>query len=352
MSADPLLIYGATGYTGRIVVGETLALGLRPVLAGRDEAKLAAMARPLNLEYRAVSLGNPDHLHAALRDIQVVLHAAGPFSETASPMVDACLRSTTHYLDITGEVAVLDQLARRHAEARRRQIMIMPAVGFDVVPSDCLAAHVARRLPGARRLALGVRGMVLITRGSTKTFMEHAGRGILIRRNGAIESVAPGSLKRDFDYGDGPRPGVNVSWGDVVAAYYTTGIPNIEVYFESTPLFRSTEMANRYVGWMLATPAWQVWFKMHADLLPEGPTEDQRAGLEMVIVAEAEDAHGRCVRSRLRTPQAYTFTGVTASAIAHRVLRGDVETGFQTPARVYGADFVLSFPSVSREDCD
>jgi len=162
--------------------------------------------------------------------------------------------------------------------------------------------------------------------------------------------VPPGSLQRAFDYGDGLRPGVSVTWGDVVTAYYTTGIPNIEVYFESTPLFRVAETVNRYAGWMLGTAAWQVWLKMHADLLPEGPTEAQRAGVKMVIVAEAEDARGRRVCSRLHTPQAYTFTGTTAPAIARRVLQGDVECGFQTPARVYGADFVLTLPEVRRED--
>src|SRR5579862_5966122 len=144
--SEPLLIYGATGYTGRLVAEGALKLGIRPLLAGRNEAKLAAMAQRLGLDYRVVHLGEPQQLDRALRDIRVVLHAAGPFSQTAMPMVEACLRRGVHYLDITAEIRVIEDLARRDADARQRQVMIMPAVGFDVVPSDCLAAHVHRRL--------------------------------------------------------------------------------------------------------------------------------------------------------------------------------------------------------------
>jgi len=348
--SDPLMIYGATGYTGELVVHEALRLGLRPLLGGRNEAKLAPLAQQLGLDYRVASLGEASALEAALRDVKVVVHAAGPFSETAHPMVEACLRTSTHYLDISGEASVIEALAGRNMEARRQRIMLMPGVGFDVVPSDCLAAHMARRLPRAQRLAIGIRGMVLITRGSIKTFIEHAGRGIQVRRGGVMTTVPAGSLQRDFDYGDGPRPSVNLAWGDVITAYYTTSIPNIEVYFEGTAPFRWVEALNRYAGWMLSTAPWQLWLRIHAELLPKGPTEAQRAGLKMVIVAEVEDARGRRACARLHTPQAYTFTGVTASAVAQRVLQGDIEVGFQTPARVYGPDFVLSFPEVWRED--
>src|SRR5262245_9289082 len=134
--SDALMIYGATGYTGRLMVAEALALGLAPVLGGRDEAKLAGMAHELGLEYRVARLADSGRLGKALSDVQVVLHAAGPFSETAAPMVDACLRTGTHYLDITGEMVVIEALAQHHAEFRRHGLMLMPAVGFDVVPSD------------------------------------------------------------------------------------------------------------------------------------------------------------------------------------------------------------------------
>jgi len=348
--SHPLLIYGATGYTGRLMAIEAKALGLSPILGGRDESKLAPLADNLGLEYRVARLTDSARLDKALHDIQVVLHAAGPFAETSAPMVDACLRSATHYLDITGEMVVIDALSRRHAQARQRQIMIMPAVGFDVVPSDCLAAHVAARLPAARRLALGVTGLEFVTRASAKTLLGHAAIGVNVRRNGVITPVVPGSLQRTFDYGQGARRSLAVSWGDVASAYYTTGIPNIEVYFADTFSLRTMLTATRYGGRILGSGPWQAWLRAHADMLPEGPSAAERAGAEIIIVAEAEAHSGRRASARLRTPEAYACTGAMGPAIARRVLSGDLEVGFQTPGRVYGADFVLSFPGVSRED--
>jgi short subunit dehydrogenase-like uncharacterized protein len=259
-------------------------------------------------------------------------------------------RGGPHYLDITAELSVYEQLAGRSAEARARGITLLPGIGFDIVPSDCLAGHVVRQLPGADRLALAVRGLVLTSRGSAKTFVQYAGVGVYVRRGGALTAIPAGTLQRSFDFGDGPTPCVNVSWGDVAAAYYSTGVPNIEVYFEATPILQAVLLAGRAFGWVLGTPPWQTWLKAHADLLPEGPDPNERLPRQAVLVAEASDGAGRRARARLRTPEAYTFTGRSAAAIAARVLRGDCELGFQTPARVYGPDFVLSFEGVARED--
>jgi short subunit dehydrogenase-like uncharacterized protein len=345
------VIYGATGYSGRLITHAALALDLRPILAGRDAAKLAALAEPLGLEHRAAALREHESLDGVLDGARVVLNAAGPFSQTSRPMLEACLRAGAHYLDITGEIAVIEALARRDAAARQRGIMIMPAVGFDVVPSDCLGAHVARRLPGAARLAFGLTGFTFLTRGSARTLVEAVDGG-LVRRDGALIRLPLGSRERHFDYGSGPRPSLNVSWGDVATAYYTTGIPDIETYVETTPLVQGTLAAARYFGWLLRTAPWQVWLRAAADLLPEGPGDEERAAARMTIVAEArDDAGGRAV-ARLVTPESYTFTGLTASTIARRVLHGDVEVGFQTPARVYGSELVLEFPGVTREDVE
>jgi short subunit dehydrogenase-like uncharacterized protein len=281
-----------------------------------------------------------------------VLHAAGPFSHTSRPMLDACLRTGTHYLDLSAGVDDIEAIVARDAEARRRKIMMMPGVGFDVVPSDCLAAHVARRLPRAQRLALGISGLALATRGSAKAFAEYAGRAIRVRRDGAIVGVPPGTLERPFDYGGGPRPSSAVSWGDVATAYYTTGVPNIEVYFEATPVVRAMLTTTTYFAPVLRTAPMQALLKTWADALPEGPSEAQRAAVETVIVAEAEDASGRRVHARLRAPEAYTLTARTGPAVGARVLAGDIEVGFQTPARIFGADFILRFTGVSREDLE
>jgi short subunit dehydrogenase-like uncharacterized protein len=208
---------------------------------------------------------------------------------------------------------------------------------------------VARRLPGARRLAIGLTGLALVTRASAKTLVETADYGV-VRRAGVLTRVPLGSRERTFDYGEGPRASVNVSWGDVATAYYTTGIPDIETYVEATAAMRGAVTAGRYFGWLARTAPWAAWLRGYTDLLPEGPSTSERAARRMVLVAEAEDGSGRRVAARLRTPEAYSFTGSSGPAVAQRVLGGDLEVGFQTPARVYGPDFVLRFPDVERED--
>ena len=143
------LIYGSYGYTGQLIVELATKDGLRPILAGRDEKKLRAQARKHNLEYRAFSLDGTSKLDSALNEVDAVLHCAGPFVHTFRQMAEACLRTKKHYVDINGEILGFEALAALDAQAKEAGIMLLPGGGFDVVPSDCLAAHVKQRLPSA-----------------------------------------------------------------------------------------------------------------------------------------------------------------------------------------------------------
>ena len=133
-----ILIYGATGYTGKLIAKTAVDRGARPILAGRNLEKVRAVAEPLGLAALAFDLRDPGRIDAAIKDVSVVLNVAGPFSATSRPMADACLRNHVHYLDITGEIDVFEALAARDAEAKSRGVMLLSGVGFDVVPSDCL----------------------------------------------------------------------------------------------------------------------------------------------------------------------------------------------------------------------
>lgn len=351
------MIYGATGYTGRLIVAEAVRRGLRPVLAGRDAARLGRIARPLGLESRVVGLGDPPALVRALDGIGVVLNAAGPFagvSGTAGPLAGACLAAGVHYLDVTGEIPVFAALHGRDAEARERGVLLMPGAGFIVAPSDCLAAHVAARLPGARRLRLGISGSRLVSRGSARTLASLVSEGVQVRRDGDLILLPWGGLERAFDFGRGPRPCLAVSWADVYTAGLTTGIPDVEVYLEVESWERALFLGSRLFASWYRTPLGQTLAEAQVRLLPEGPTAAERARSHRVLVAEAEDGQGRRARSRLHTPEAYTFTAMTAVEAAVRTLRGEVQAaaGFQTPAQVFGADFVLRFAGVVREDLE
>jgi short subunit dehydrogenase-like uncharacterized protein len=343
-------VYGATGFTGKLLAGHARDQGVATVLSGRDETKLQSISSELGLDFRVASLPDPESLDRALEGVGVVVNAASPFSLSAPPLIAACLRKGVHYLDVTGEVPVLDMAQRHGAEAYRRGVMIMPAVGFDVVPSDGLAAHVLRRSRSPRRLSIGISGLELLTRGSARTIIDQIGAPVWVRRNGLLVQVPPGSLEHSFDYGDGMRASTAVSWADVASAYFTTGVPDITVYFESTPAVRTHDALLKFCGWAVPLTPWRELLKVTTQWMPEGPTESQRGARHAVIVAEMEDADGTRVRSRMRTPEAYSMTASAACAIVKRVLLGDVEPGFQTPARVYGADFSLSLPGVTRED--
>lgn len=353
MAADttPLLIYGAYGYTGDLVVREAIAAGLRPILAGRDPVQLRGAAALFALPFRVASLSDSAALDHALDGVRVVLHCAGPFSHTAAPMVDACLRRGVHYLDITGEFTVFAAIAARDQEAGARDVTLLPGVGFDVVPSDCLAAHVARRLPDATHLALAFRALGGVSRGTAATVAENAGTGGVVRRNGVIVRVPAAWRTHRIDFGDGsPSLVVTIPWGDVVTAWHSTGIPNIEVYMAMTPWMRRGLIASRWLGWLLALPPVRRQLVARAKARSPGPSDASRARGESRLWAEARNAVGRTVISRLVAPEGYTLTARTAIASARRVLAGSVPVGFQTPSRAFGADFILEQSGVVRED--
>lgn len=345
-----LLLYGSYGYTGRLIIPVAISRGLRPILSGRDANAVTALAAEHGLEARPVSLDNAAGLDDALRGVTAVLHCAGPFSKTSRPMVDACMRAGVHYLDITGEVDVFEACYARDAEAKSRGVMLLPGVGFDVVPSDCLAAHLKRRMPDAISLALGFRSTGGLSRGTALTMVEGLGKPGVIRRNGRITPVAPGFHTRTIDFGDGPRLAVTIPWGDVSTAFHSTGIPNVRVYMSvSAKQLRSLKIA-RWFGWFLRTPWMQHKLETRAKAGPAGPSDAARARGRGLLWGEATNADGATVVARLRTPDGYTLTAATAVRCAERVLRGDVKIGFQTPSLAYGEALVGEVDGVEMSD--
>jgi len=344
------LLYGATGYTGRLIAEMAGDAGIQPVLAGRDRDAVTRLADRLGLPARVFPLDEPAALRAGLEGIAVVLHCAGPFSRTSRPMASACLSAGAHYLDITGEIEVFEQLAARDAEARAGGVMLLPGTGFDVVPSDCLAAHLARRLPGATRLMLGLQGSGRLSRGTQTTVVENQHRGGMIRRGGKLVPVPTAWRTRQVDFGRGPRTAVTIPWGDVSTAWHSTGIPDIEVYAAVPPMLRRAMVASRYLGWLLRRRSVREFQLRRVRAGPAGPSAEERARGRSTIWGMVEDAAGNRASARLHGPEGYLFTARTALAVLRRVLDGGAVPGFQTPSRAFGPDFVLAIEGVSRED--
>jgi short subunit dehydrogenase-like uncharacterized protein len=342
------LIYGANGYTGELITRYAAERALKPILAGRSDAKVKEIAETHGFEYRVFSLDETEKVDAALREVDVVLHSAGPFSITSRPMVEACLRNKKHYTDITGEIAVFEACAARDKQAKDAGVMLMPGVGFDVVPSDCLAVHLKNRLPSATSLKLAFYGMGRISHGTQATMTMNVGKGGAVRRNGKITPVPAAWRTREIDFGEVTKTGVTIPWGDVATAYHSTGIPNIEVYTIVPPSALKMMKLSRYLGWLLATGPIQKY--LQRKIPPGGPSDEERAKGRTLMWGEASDEAGDRVESRQQGPEGYTLTAIAALNIIEKILAGNFNPGYQTPAKAYGADLVLEIDAVERQD--
>jgi short subunit dehydrogenase-like uncharacterized protein len=349
MQMKQFLIYGATGFTGKLTARIAKDRGLTPILAGRNEAKLKAVADTLGFQYRAFELSDSSKLDAALGEVDVVLHIAGPFSATCKPMADACLRTATHYLDITGEIDVFEALAARDAEAKSAGIMLMPGVGFDVVPSDCLAAHLKQRLPDAIDLKIEIGGLNAVSHGTMESMVESLAKGARVRRDGLIVSVSR-PKETSCDFGEGPVPTLVLPWGDVSTAFYSTGIKNIEIRMAITPPLRIGMSLPGFARRIVGTSLVQSLLKALIARMPEGPSDEVLRTGRRVLVGVVTNASGQSARARVTTGQGNVLTAQAGVEIAQRVIAGEAKPGFQTPSLVFGPDFILQFEGAGREE--
>jgi len=343
----PILIYGSYGYTGALIAREAVHRRMPVVLAGRDQRKLADQADDLGCDYRVFGLDDVRMIRENLLDVVAVLNCAGPFLATAESMVKACLQAHAHYLDITGEIAVFERLVGEDDAARKMGVMIMPGVGFDVLPSDCLAAHLHGKLPQATRLELAIQVIGGVSHGTAVTALEGFALGGAVRREGRITRVPLAHRARTVDFGRGPRRVISVPWGDVATAYHTTGIPNIEVYLRLAPSAMAFSRAGRFLGWLLKKPRITRFLRSRIDAGPPGPDEAMRARGKALFWGEVSDDHGQSIEARLETPESYTLTVQSSLCIADKVLSGCAKTGFQTPAGAYGPELALELAGVS-----
>jgi saccharopine dehydrogenase (NAD+, L-lysine-forming) len=334
------MIYGANGYTGEIVAEAAAARGDRPILAGRREDAVRPLAEKLGCPHRVFDLGGD--VAAGLDGVTLVLHCAGPFSRTSKPMVDACLARGVHYLDITGEIAVFEACHARSGEARAAKVILMPGVGFDVVPSDCLAASLAAKLPGATLLQLAFTGLGEPSAGTAKTMLEGLPSGGAVRKDGKITRVPAAWKTMTVPFHDHERTAVTIPWGDVSTAYHSTGIPNIETYVAlPRRMIRGMKLASTFRGLLKLGPVQRMAARM-VERRVKGPDAEARATGKSELWGRVADDSGREVQGTLTTPEGYRFTAISALAAVDRVLAGGIAPGAHTPSTAFGASFVAS----------
>jgi short subunit dehydrogenase-like uncharacterized protein len=347
MESKTFIIYGAYGYTGELIVELCHQKGLKPILSGRSEEKLKPLAAKFDMPYVVASLENLAALDEAASKSTLLLNCAGPFSRTIRQVLTYCLEKGLHYTDITGEISVFETAARFDEKAKAKGIMVMPGTGFDVVPSDCLAAYLHQLLPDAHELTLAFKGTGGLSHGTATTMVENIGSGGAVRKDGKIISVPFAYKTRKIDYHKGPESSATIPWGDVSTSFYSTGIPNIEV-FTAVPekTIRSMKMGN-YLGWLLR---WGPVNRLMTSRIPAGgPSAEKRAKSRSYLYGEVSNLKGEKKAARLVTMDGYSLTAVMAVNIAEKILAGNFKPGFSTPSMAYGPDLILEAEGSKRE---
>ena len=351
MENNRFLLYGANGYTGKLIAAMAAQYGLIPILAGRNKKSIKALADELSLDYRIISLRDNRSLENALLEVPLVLHAAGPFQFTSKIMIDACLATKTHYLDITGEIGVFENAKRYNEKAKAAGVMLMPGVGFDVVPTDCMAKYLKDLLPDATNLELAFASIGgKFSHGTAMTMAEGLGEGGAARVNGKITKEPLGKKGMWVDFGLKKLFVMSIPWGDVSTAFFTTGIANIQTYTGASEKTFKLLKWQFFYNFILRTSFVRNYVKKQIKQKPAGPTDEMRANAKSLIWGKASNENGQQVSARMVGPEGYTLTAISSLIIAKKVLSGNFTVGYQTPAAVYGADLVLEIPGVSREN--
>lgn len=352
MNKDTIILYGSYGYTGSLIAQECKSKMLNVILSGRDGEALRKQSLITGFPFEVVDLQDIKPLKKLLQQGKLLIHCAGPFQYTANAMVQACIETATHYTDITGEYQVFEMLAEYNERGREAGIMIMPGVGFDVVPSDCLAVHLKQRLPEATHLQLAFSmSKGGLSRGTAKTAVETLGTGsTTIRLYSKLVTVPFGQRLLEVDFGSYTTKALNITWGDIATAWRSTGIPNVEVFMgASNKLIRYAQW-SKYFNWVLR----QHWVKKYLitkiNRRKPGPSEEQRTGGRSRLWGKVWDQQGRVCITTLETSNGYTLTAQASVLIAEKILQGNFKPGYQTPAMAFGPDMILELENTTRVD--
>ena len=345
----PILIYGANGYTGRLIAKMAAGYGIHPILCGRTLSAIKPVADELGLPCRIVDLDDNEELKKVLADVKLVLHCAGPFSHTAKQMVEACLDAGVHYLDINGDIAVFEMLKSYDRVAKEKNMMIMPGVGFDVVPTDCIALGLKNKLPAATHLKLAFASIGGgLSQGTALTMVGKIGEGGAIRKNGKIIRKPLGHKCMWLQLEEKKLFFMAIPWGDISTAYFTTGIPNIETYTGMKPTVYRLLKFQWAFNWLLRMGFVRNIMRKRIKSGPPGPGDEQRKKSRSLVWGEAADDRGHVVHAAISCLDGYTLTAHSSLVIAKKLLAGNFKPGFQTPASAYGQDLIMELPGTKK----
>ncbi len=346
MSKQKIILYGANGYTGGLILQELQKQGLpQPLLVGRNEKAISELAHANNLDFAVCTAADIERVLKKYREAVVLINAAGPFIETAKPIAQACIRFGVHYVDVTGEIPVFQQMQNLGKQAKEQGVMLLPGAGFDVVPTDCVALTLKEKMPDANELILAFAGLGGgSSRGTALTAIGQLESKTWVRDAGELKSIPWTERSMKIDFGHFKGTCLPIPWGDLQTAWVSTKIPNISVYI---PFSRKVRK------WLpIATRLGEIGFiksllKTYVKSKITGPSAEEREKGQNHVIGIAKNQAGESLRMHLVTPDGYTFTGMSTVEITRKILSGEVKPGYQTPATAFGSGFAESIKGVS-----
>jgi short subunit dehydrogenase-like uncharacterized protein len=312
-----LMIYGATGYTGRMAAEHAKAAGTPLALAGRNEATVARFASELGVEYRVFTLDDAVAIDQGLAGMSVIVNCAGPFMRTADALMRASIRNGVHYLDTAAELDSYRLAEVLDDDAKAAGVMLLPGSGGSVAMLGSLAGHAVRRATNPRKIRIALHIAGGMSRGSVASATENLAAETFQRVDGRLVSKAAGDIQQ-FDFGKGAVDCFPVTLPDLITIWRATGVPDIETFVHvAGDSFPKGDLAA----------------------LPDGPSKQERLANRYQAVVEVTDSEGHMTRSLLDAVNGYTFTAMAVAEAGRRVLAGEARPGFQTPAGLFGNGF-------------
>ena len=348
-----IVLYGATGYTGRLVADELERRGLEYVVSGRDEEKLTRLAEGRGATMRATPLDDDRALRELLADASAVISCAGPFTLAGHALVRAAVDTGTHYVDSTGEQPFIKLVFDSHgAAAERAGVALVPALGFDYAPGDFIARLAARGHEPLEELvmAYAVKGFGL-SRGTMRSGLEIVKGGDVVYEDGNWRPAPFGVFRASFDFPEpiGRQTMSRYPSGEVVTVPRHTRTKRV-VSMVTTRTMAPHPALAPILPYTLPPFALTMRTPLRGVLgraigaLPEGPSEAERRAAEFTIVAVARGENGSERRGVVRGSDVYGLTAVTLVHGAELMsATGYDRAGALAPAAAYDPEAFLNY---------
>lgn len=305
--------------------------------------EVSKLAKQHNCSFKVFDLEDVDQVNQNLSQIHTVLNCAGPFRFTAKKLIDACLASQTNYIDITGEIDVIDYAWSKNEEAKKNGIVILPSAGFDVIPTDCLSKKLSEKMPDANQLELAILNNGKISRGTFLTTLEMMREVGKIRTSGKIIDSEIGEYFIKHQFNKLKINGVSIPWGDVCSAFYSTGIPNIKVYLHLPPV---VIYLRKVLAKMLKVLSVNFVFKIIKKIISKnltGPDKKTRDKSSAIIWGRVTNSNGENYEEAYEFIDGYSLTAIGAADCADALLNDMISSGTTSPSILFGSEFMNKF---------